>query len=111
MDTTSPTLIYITASNREEAILLSRELLGKKLVACANIIDHVTSLYHWNGEVEQNNEVVIIVKTFSGHTQDIVDTVKSVHSYTCPAVVAVPLTGGNPDYLQWMQEQVAPVHP
>ncbi|HEU5046376.1 MAG TPA: divalent-cation tolerance protein CutA [Rickettsiales bacterium] len=110
MNTTSATLIYITAPNREEAILLSRELLGKKLAACANIIDHVTSLYHWNAEIEQNNEVVIVLKTFAEHMDSIIETVKSMHSYACPAIVAVPLSGGNPDYLQWMQEQ-APVHP
>ena len=103
-----PTLIYITVPNREEAILLSRELVGKKLAACANIIDHVTSLYWWDGEIDQNNELIIIVKTLSSYVDQIVTLVKQLHSYDCPAILAVPVTGGNNDYIEWISKHVTP---
>lgn len=109
MNMTSPTLIYITAANREEAILLSRELLNMKIVACANIIDHATSLYWWDGEIEQNNENIVILKTMSTHTEKVISVVRSLHSYSCPAIVAVPINDGNPEYINWIQEQISPI--
>lgn len=105
-----PTLIYITAPNREEAILIAHELLNKRLVACANIIDHATSLYRWQGEIEQNNEAIIIAKTLPSHTEQIVEVIKGMHSYECPAIVTVPITGGSQEYIDWVREQVAPVN-
>lgn len=101
-----PTLIYITASGREEAILLARELLGKKLVACANVIDNVHSYYWWNGEIDENRESVIIVKTMSTHVEKVIEVVKAEHSYECPAIIAVPIISGNEDYIEWMKKQI-----
>lgn len=102
-----PTLIYITASGREEAILLARELLGKKLVACANVIDNVNSYYWWDGSIENNKEAVIIVKTMSTHVERVIDVVKKEHSYECPAIISVPITGGNPEYIEWIGKQIS----
>jgi periplasmic divalent cation tolerance protein len=101
-----PVLIYITASNREEAISIARDLLGKKLIACANIVDHAASLYWWDGEIEQNNEALIIAKTMSSHVEKAVMLVKSIHSYDCPAILTVPVTGGNHEYMEWMGKQL-----
>src|SRR5262249_7546471 len=101
-----PTLIYITCPNREEAILLSRELLGEKLIACANIIDHVTSLYWWDGHIDQNNECVIVTKTLSTCVQPVIEWVTQHHSYQCPAIVSIPITEGNPEYIEWIKNQI-----
>ena len=100
------TLLYITAANREEAISISRDLVGARLVACANILDHATSLYWWQGELEQNQESLIIVKTLSSLTERVIERVKTLSSYSCPCTVAVPLTGGNPEYIAWIAKEV-----
>jgi periplasmic divalent cation tolerance protein len=100
-----PLLLYITASNREEAILLSHDLLSHRLIACANIFDHATSLYWWQGEIEQHNEAVIIAKTMSKHLGQINERVKSLHSYSCPCVVTVPITGGSPEFMEWIRKE------
>ena len=101
-----PILLYITTSNREEAISISRILVGEKLVACANIVDHVTSLYWWQGEIEQNNESIIIAKTLSSYAEPAIKKIKEIHSYNCPAIVVMPISNGNPDYIEWIREQL-----
>ncbi len=104
-----PVLLYITASTREEAISLSRELLGLKLVACTNITEHVTSLYHWQGEIEQKTEAVIIAKTLNCYVEEIVTRVKSIHSYNTPCVLVLPVTGGNAEFIDWIGGQTGPL--
>ncbi len=99
-------LLYITVPNREEAISLSRELLGEKLIACANIVDHALSLYWWQGEIEQHSEVLIVAKTLASHVERVTERVKKLHSYSCPCVVALPIAGGNPDYIEWLHGEV-----
>ena len=102
-----PVLLYITTSNREEAISISRTLVGERFVACANIVDHVTSLYWWQGEIEQNNESIIIAKTLSSHAELAIKKVKEIHSYNCPAIVVLPISNGNQDYINWIRAQLA----
>ena len=99
------TLIYITAPNKEEAISISRALLAEKLVACANIFDHATSMYWWMGEIEHNPESIIVAKTRTSLESAVIAKVKSLHSYDVPAIVCVPITGGNPDFLGWIAAQ------
>ncbi|MEI6730711.1 MAG: divalent-cation tolerance protein CutA [Pseudomonadota bacterium] len=106
-----PVLLYITAPNREEAISISKELVYKKFVACTNIIENVTSVYMWQGELEQNREVTIIAKTLNSKTQDTIKYIKSLHSYNCPAIIAVPIISGNPEYLRWIQQELTEHHP
>ncbi len=103
-----PTLIYITASGKEEANLLARELLGKRLVACVNVIENAHSFYWWDGEIEQQHECILIAKTLSTHAENVIKLVKEQHSYECPAVVALPITSGNPEYIEWIGKQVTP---
>jgi periplasmic divalent cation tolerance protein len=102
----TPVLLYITASNREEAISLARELLGHRLIACANIVDQATSLYWWQGAIEHTSEALIIAKSFSFHVRAITDKVKELHTYDCPCVVATPIADGNTDYIKWLREQI-----
>lgn len=105
----TPVLLYITASNREEAISLSRELLEHRIIACANIVEHATSLYWWQGEIEHTAEALIIAKSFSYHVKAITEKVKAMHSYECPCVVATPIADGNTDYIKWLKHELKPV--
>lgn len=102
-----PVLLYITAANREDAISLSRELLSDRLVACTNIMEHVTAMYHWQGEIEHTAEAVIIAKTLSSHVERVIERVKKQHNYTNPCVLTLPVTGGSPEYIAWLKGEVA----
>ena len=101
-----PVLLYITASNREEAISIARELVNERLVACANIVDHATSLYWWQGEIEHDTEALIVAKSLTSHVERVTAKVKKLHSYSCPCVVALPISGGNPEYIEWLKGEV-----
>jgi periplasmic divalent cation tolerance protein len=102
------TLIYITTANKEEAISISRALLAERLVACVNIMDHVLSMYWWMGEIEHNAEAVIIVKTRTSLQNLVISKVKSLHSYDVPAIVCIPMTDGNPDFVDWITAETTP---
>jgi periplasmic divalent cation tolerance protein len=95
-------LIYVTASNLEEAKSIGQKLVDERLVACVNILPHMTSIYRWQGKVEEAEEVVMIVKTTEQLVERTIVRAKQLHSYECPCVVAVPIVAGNPDFLAWI---------
>jgi periplasmic divalent cation tolerance protein len=95
-------LIYVTAPDRETALDLARGLLERRLIACANVFDGVTSLYWWQGQLEETPEAVMIAKTTSDKAPEVIDAIRDVHPYDCPCIVALPITAGNPDFLNWI---------
>ena len=105
MDTVEPCVIYVTAPNRDEAVRIGRALVEARLAACANVIDGVTSVYRWEGEVQEDAEVSLILKSRADLVEAVVERVEAEHSYTCPCVVALPIRGGNPDFLAWIADE------
>ncbi len=99
-------IAYITTANRTEARLISCALLQEKLIACANIINASQSLYRWKGKLVESKESVIIAKTTNSHSKKIIARVKQLHSYDCPCIVFVPIVAANPEYAEWIQENV-----
>ncbi len=97
--------IYVTASSRDEALAIGRELVRGRLAACANVIDGLTSVYWWEGDVHEDPEAALVVKTRAGMVDAVTARVKELHSYTCPCVVALPILGGNPDFLAWIRDE------
>ncbi len=100
-------LIYVTASNFEEAKSIGRKLVEERLVACVNILPHMSSIYRWQGKVEEAEEVVMIAKTTDQMLEGAIVRAKELHSYECPCVVAVPIVAGNPDFLAWISGETA----
>ncbi len=94
--------IYITTEDREEAERIGRALIESRLAACVNIIDNMTSMYWWEGRVQDGRETVLIAKTTEALVPELVEKVKAAHSYSCPCVVALPILGGNPEFLEWI---------
>jgi periplasmic divalent cation tolerance protein len=98
-------MIYITTSSRDEALRIGRTVVADRLAACANVLPGVTSVYRWQGEVQEDGETALILKTRSDLVERLTARVKELHSYDCPCVVALPIAGGNPDFLQWIAEE------
>jgi periplasmic divalent cation tolerance protein len=96
------TFIYITAGSLDEAKAIGKALVSDRLAACVNIIDNMNSMYWWEGEIQDDREVVIIAKTKAERVSDVVEKVKSIHSYDCPCIVSLPVLGGNKDFLDWV---------
>ena len=97
--------LYMTAETRDEAMKIGRALVEERLVACANILGPMDSIYWWDGAVKSETEVAFIVKTRATLVDQVVARVTEMHSYDCPCIVALPIEGGNPDYLAWIEAQ------
>ncbi len=98
--------VYMTASNREEAVKIGERLVESKLAACINIFENMTSIFMWEGKLEQGTEVAFIAKTTAGKIPELVEAVKSMHSYDVPCIISLPVSDGNPDFINWISESV-----
>lgn len=99
--------VYVTAPSMAEAERVARHVLGLRLAACANAFP-VRSWFWWEGAVDQAEEVALILKARAEHVPRLAAEVKAVHSYSVPCVVAWPIQGGEPAYLQWVAGETAP---
>ena len=99
-------LIYITYPSEEEAHNISKDLLDKQLVACANIFSPHATMYKWEGKIEQGSEIAVIYKTTQDHFNDVKEAVLSQHSYECPCIVALPIETGYEGFLDWIKNEV-----
>jgi periplasmic divalent cation tolerance protein len=95
-------IVLVTAKDKKEAEKISRGLLEAKLIACANIIAGVQSLFWWQGKIDTSKEVLLILKTKKNLFKKIIARVKSLHSYQTPEIIALPLVAGSKDYLDWI---------
>ena len=109
--TTSARMIYMTVGSVEEAQTLAAMLVEERLAACANILPGMISVYHWQGEVQNDDEVVLIAKTRADLVEPLIERVREAHSYDCPCVLALPVDAGNPGFLTWIGEETASAPP
>jgi periplasmic divalent cation tolerance protein len=100
-----PVFLYITADTPEEAERLGRTLVEERLAACVNILGGISSFYWWEGAVQQGTETALIAKTRADLTDAVTERIKTLHGYSCPCVVSLPVNGGNPDFLAWLGEE------
>ena len=98
-------LVYITTGSLEEARRVGRTLVEQRLAACVNILEGMRSLYWWKEKVQEDNEVVVLAKTQAALVPRLTAEVKTVHSYECPCVVSLPVTGGNSEFLEWIERE------
>jgi periplasmic divalent cation tolerance protein len=103
---------YVTVPSREVALALGRTIVEERLAACANVLDGMTSVYWWQGTLEEASEAVLILKTRGELLERLSARIRDLHPYECPCVVALPIAGGNPAYLEWITGETAPaLHP
>jgi periplasmic divalent cation tolerance protein len=81
-------------------------LLKHRRAACVNIVPTVSSWFWWEGKIESDRECLLIVKTKASALEELVGLVREVHSYDVPEIIALPILGGNPDYLDWIAKEV-----
>jgi periplasmic divalent cation tolerance protein len=99
-------LAYVTASSKEQALAIGRALVEQRLAACINVLPGMTSVYRWQGEMEEGDEAVLIVKTERRLVDGVVAAVKKLHSYDVPCVLVLPVTGDNDEYLRWLRSEL-----
>jgi len=97
---------FVTSKDLAEAKKISKTLLDEKLVACVNVVKGVSSFFWWEGKLDKADEALLIIKSRRSCLQKIIKCVKKTHSYTNPEIIALPIIGGNKDYLKWINESV-----
>ncbi len=101
MNETESVVVFVTAPDAE-AQGLAEVLVREKKAACVNIVPGVRSTYWWQGEIESDDESLLIIKTRLSVLDGLVEVVRKTHSYEVPEVIALPVLGGNRDYLDWI---------
>ena len=106
MEESAYIVLFITASGSEEARKIAEALLNQRKVACVNIVPKVSSLFWWQDKLDSAEESLLIIKTKASQLDEIVRLVKELHSYDVPEIIALPIVGGNQDYLDWIGKEV-----
>ena len=97
-------VVFITASSTDEAALIGKALVDEHLAACANLVPEVRSLFFWDNKTQDERESLLMVKSRLPLLETLTARVKSLHSYSVPEVIALPIVGGSADYLAWLNE-------
>ena len=97
--------VYMTAGSIDEANNIGRELIKQNLAACVNLLENMTSIYKWGDKLEEGQEVVLIAKTRRKLMSNLIETVNFHHSYECPCILDLPIQGGNPEFLTWIETE------
>ena len=98
-------IVLITAPNEEESARIGHALIGERLAACVNIIRSVRSIYRWQGRIEDESEVLMVVKTKRTLFERLQGRVKELHTYEVPEIIGLPVIEGSKQYLDWLGQE------
>ena len=98
-------LVYVTTANSDEAARIGKVLVTERLAASVNILGEVRSIYRWENEIHDKKETLLIAKTSTLRVNELIERIRSLHSYQCPCIVAWRLDGGNDPYLDWIGQE------
>lgn len=99
--------VYSTFPEMESAKRVAKVLVERRLAACVNIHGPMTSLYEWDGKLEEGSEFAAFIKTLRTRVDAVTGTARPLHPYTVPCFLVLPIEAGNPDYLEWARSQTA----
>jgi len=97
-------VVLVTCGSEEEAAKIANSLVEERLAACVNIISPVRSIYRWEGKIWDEREWMLVIKTRKKRFEDLEKKVKSLHSYSVPEIVALPIAEGSASYIKWLEE-------
>jgi periplasmic divalent cation tolerance protein len=98
-------VVFVTAPDAACAERIARALVEERLAACVNRVSGLRSLYHWEGELQDDSEVLLIAKTRRDRVADLAKRVSALHPYALPEVIALPVVGGSDAYLDWVRSE------
>ncbi len=95
-------IVFCTIDSADAARKLARSLVQDRLAACVNIIENVTSVYKWEGRIEEDAELLLVIKTQDSRLQELMDRISEIHPYDVPEILSWPVQKGSRAYLDWV---------
>ena len=95
-------LVYVTAADAEEAQEIGRAMVAARLAACANVFPQMVPIFHWEGQIGEGSESVVLLKTTQARVEELIAAIEAMHSYECPCAVVLPIVGGSKAFLDWI---------
>ena len=99
-------LFIVTVPNIEEGKKIARSLVESRLAACVNIIKDISSVYRWKGEIQEDNEQLLLIKTTEEKSESLIQKIKAIHSYSEPECIGFKVEKGSQKYLNWIKDVV-----
>jgi periplasmic divalent cation tolerance protein len=103
---TDKVIVLSTCGNATEAEKLARHLIDHRLAACVNVVPGLLSYYRWQGQVENDTELLLLIKTARGLVGEVHSVLQKLHSYELPELVVIPIVDGSRDYLDWLEGEL-----
>jgi periplasmic divalent cation tolerance protein len=100
--------LFTTTESKDDAEMISREVVAKRLAACAQVLGPITSTYWWKDEIEKAEEWLCIMKSRRDLFNELEETIKGIHPYEVPEIVAAPIILGSLSYLEWLGQETKP---
>jgi len=100
-------IFYVTFPNLEEGKRIARVLVERKVVACVNIIKEIYSIYQWKNKIEEDNEVLLIIKTSESKSEELIKLINEIHSYEVPECVGVKIEKASKFYIEWIDKVIS----
>jgi len=97
-------VVLVTCGSEEEGLKIAHSLVEERLAACVNLVSPVRSIYRWEGKIWDEKEWILIIKTQKGRFEELEEKVKSLHSYSVPEIISLPIVEGSSSYLEWLEE-------
>lgn len=101
-------IMYVTCPDMETALKIGRQMVTERRAACANILPQMVSVYEWKGEIHEDPEVVLLLKTNLHQVEELILRVRELHPYDLPAIFTLEIAEGLPEYLRWIAQSVNP---
>jgi len=101
-----PVLASTTTAKAEDAGKIAMQLVERKLAACVQIVEPITSVYRWQGKIESEREILLLIKSTQDLIPDIAELLDEIHPYEVPELVATPIIEGSASYLRWLEDSV-----
>ncbi len=99
-----PIVVFVTCGSEEEGLKIANALVDGRLAACVNLISPIRSIYRWEGKIWDEKEWLLIIKTQREKFGEVEKKVKSLHSYSVPEIISLPILEGSSSYLDWVRE-------
>jgi periplasmic divalent cation tolerance protein len=101
-DNDSFCIVLVTVDSPEDGLRIARDIVGRKLAACVNVIPELTSVYEWEGRVQESFEALLMIKTRKTYLDKLTRRILELHTYEVPEIIAFDISGGHNDYIKWL---------